>query len=193
MAMDFSKKMTKKIHVYNSSMRFFASLALLVLLPSFAFGAGFAKESLFLSKTPVTEGETVFIHAVVANESSAKFSGEVVFRDKEEKIGTIAVTIAPGGAQAVSLSWKSTSGSHEIVAELTASDGTVVEELKATFSIAAKPIPSATNTSNSVGSSQNIQENIANVSPEVAGAIAPVFEVLDSFREKGAVALDKGI
>lgn len=175
-------------------MRFLgAGILFALLFPTFVFGAGFAKESLFLSKSPVIEGETVFIHAVVANESQIKFTGEVVFRDKEEKIGVVAVTIAPGGAQAVSVSWKPSPGSHEVSAELTAGDGTVVEKQSANFSIQEKLKPEAPQTPSEVESSENIKKVIAGFSPGVANATAPVFATIDSLRSKGADLLDTGI
>jgi hypothetical protein len=176
-------------------MRFFKAFLLLTLLaPGLALAAGFAKGSLFLSKSPVTEGETVFIHAVVANDSTTAFTGDVIFEEDEKKIGTVAVVIAAGGAETASLSWAPTSGSHPIVAELTAKDGTVVEKLSATFSIAAKPEPKeSTVTSSIVQPSDNVQEAIAGISPGLASASEPVFEALDGLRQKGAEALDKGI
>lgn len=167
-----------------------------LLIPSLTFAAGFAKESLFLSKSPVTEGDTVFIHAIVANDSATAFSGDVIFEDSETKIGTIAVSIAAGGAETASLSWKPTSGSHPIVAELTAKDGTVVEKLSATFTIQAKQKPedkTAATSSTTVQSSDTVKEAIAGISPDLANAAEPVFATIDSLRQKGADALDKGI
>ncbi len=118
-------------------------LALVIILPFSAHAATFAKQSLFLSKTPVTEGDTVLIHAVVANDGTAKFDGDVVFKDADTKIGSVAVSIAQGGANAVSVSWKPAAGSHNITAELTASGGAVVESESATFLINEKPKPAS--------------------------------------------------
>ncbi len=167
-----------------------------LLLPSFALAAGFAKESLFLSKSPATEGDTVFIHAVVANDLNAAFTGDVIFEDDETKIGTVAVSIPAGGAETVSLSWSPKAGSHSIVAELTAKDGTVVEKLSATFSIRAKPKSEDKTTapaSTTVQSSDDVKEAIAGISPGLAEASEPVLATIDNLRQKGADALDKGI
>ena len=163
--------------------------------PEAARGAGFAKESLFLSKTPVTEGETVLIHAVVANESNVKFTGEVVFTDSEIKIGSVAVSIAPGGANAVSVSWKPSAGSHQVSAALTGSDGEVVENESAAFVINEKPKPASgvPASSTPVESSADIQKKINELSPTAANISAPVFSTLDSVRARTAEALDQGI
>ena len=165
------------------------------LLPSLASAAGFAKQSLFLSKTPVTEGDTVLIHAVVSNEAASSFTGDVVFKEADQKIGSVVVTIAPGGANAVSVSWKPLAGSHDVTAQLTANDGSVVEQESATFAVNPKPVPASATapTDTTVESSQNIQNTIGQYSPAVASTTAPVFSGIDSFRSKAADALDSGI
>ncbi|HVV14942.1 MAG TPA: Ig-like domain-containing protein [Candidatus Paceibacterota bacterium] len=172
------------------------ALLLLAMLPLPASAAGFAKESLFLSKTPVTEGETVLIHAVVANEGADKFTGSVKFADEGVTIGSVAVTISPGGAAATSISWKPGPGSHPVTAELTDPAGAVVEKESATFKVDAKPKPASSNTRSSaaaVESSQDIQDGIEKYSPAAANAAAPVFNAIDSARSKAADALDSGI
>lgn len=177
-------------------------LCVVAVYPEVAQGAGFAKESLFLSKTPVVEGDTVLIHAVVANESATTFTGEVVFSvqdgsasDGKDKIGAVAVMIAPGGANAVSVSWKPSAGSHTIVAELADPDGAVVEKQSASFTINAKPEPASAHdqAAAAVESSQNIQNSIGQYSPAAASTVKPVFEIIDSLRAKAADSLDAGI
>lgn len=176
-------------------MQFLQALILYTLLiPGITFAAGFAKESLFLSKSPVVEGEMVYIHAVIANDSATQFAGEVIFEDNETTIGSVGVSIAPGGAQTVSLSWKPSAGSHPLTAELTATDKTVVEKLSATFDIKPKPQPEETSgTSSTVQSSADVQEVIAGISPSFAEASGPVFGTIDSLRQTGTEWLDKGI
>lgn len=166
-----------------------------LLLPAVAFGAGFAKQSLFLSKTPVTEGETVLIHAVVANDAGAKFTGTVVFTDARDNLGSVAVTIAAGGANAVSLSWKPTAGSHTVTAALTQSDGTVVEKESATFTIDPKPKPASVfvdtpSSAAAVESSQNIQNQIGSLSPAAEQVSKPAFAVIDGLRGAAADFID---
>lgn len=174
----------------------YLALALLVCTPLWVSAAGFAKQSLFLSKEPATEGDTVLIHAVVANEGADKFAGEVVFKDGEDKLGAVAVTIAPGGANAVSLSWKPLAGSHTVTAQLTDPAGEVVEQESANFTIKEKPQPASEDSSQSaaaVESSQKIQDSIGSYSPAAANATAPVFSALDSLRSQAADKLDEGI
>ncbi len=161
----------------------------LLLLPQLALGAGFAKQSLFLSKSPVMEGETVFLHAVVNNDAPTAFAGTMVFLEGTITLGKVPVELKTGEAAALSVSWKPASGSHAIVAELR--KGTeVVERQTATFKIDPKPVPvvpaapsTSTQSAAIVESSDGIQKAIAGVSPTVAGAVAPVFRLVDGSRE----------
>jgi hypothetical protein len=175
----------------------FVALSFL-LLPSLALAAGFAKDSLFLSKSPATEGEAVKIYAIVANPTNAAFKGSVVLSDGASKIASIDVVMEAGATQTTSASWKPLAGTHTIKAELTSTDGTVVEQESQTVTIASKPKPAAVvaTTEQSaavVGSSDDIQKSIANVSPQVAGATAPIFTVIDGARSGAADVLDTQI
>ncbi|HYF13189.1 MAG TPA: hypothetical protein VD928_02755 [Candidatus Paceibacterota bacterium] len=176
--------------------RYIVFALIFLVFPSFAAAANFAKQTLFLSKSPVVEGETVLIHTVVANDAASKFTGEVVFKDGDARIGAVAVTIAASGANTVSLSWKPTAGSHKISADLTSSTGAVVESQSATFTINEKPKPSSagtTTTKAGVESSENIQNSISSYVPSASGYIAPLFSVVDTGRAQAAGLLDSGI
>lgn len=158
---------------------------------------GFARESLFLSKSSVIEGETVLLYTSVKNDTASAFSGKVIFSDAAA-IGSVQVVLDAGEARVVSVSWKPSAGSHTVSAQLEDAKGGVVEKESATFTIAQKPKPVATNeTSNqsaaAVDSSAGVQQQIANLSPTVAQTVAPAFAVVDSVRASAASALDKGI
>lgn len=163
-----------------------------LLAPGSVFAASFAKESLFLSRSPVIEGDTVYIHAVIANDAASTFKGEVVFEDNDERIGTVAVTIAPGGAETASLSWQPFAGTHPISAELMTEDSTVVEKLSATFIVRTKPM-SETTAPSSIEPSDGVREVIAGISPQAAEVAEPIFSTIDTLRQKGVKTLEKGI
>lgn len=180
-----------------SIMKKFIVVSALVLLPAFAGAAGFAKDSLFLSKSPVTEGDSVRIYAVLSNSAAAAFTGSVVVTDGDTKVGSAPVSIAVGGTQTVSVSWKPLAGSHTVTAELVAKDGTAVEQESATFTVAEKPkpiVPPPASTSSqpaaAVESSQQIQQQITNISPQVGQASQPVFGFFDGLRSGAADVLD---
>lgn len=169
-----------------------------MLLPLGASAAGFAKESLFLSKSSVTEGDTVRIHAIISNDSVASFKGTLDFRDEDGAIGSVSVSLSAGEATALATSWKPTAGKHTVVAELKDTAGKKVEEQSAAFTVAAKPAPVANTTSTAsqpaaVTSSENIQNALANVSPATAKTAQPVFTTIDWARTEAAKRLDEGI
>lgn len=177
-------------------MKLFAGIVVGLLLPTVVFGATFAKETLFLSKNTVTEGETVLVHAIVSNDAVTKFTGTLEIKDKETLIGNVPVSLAVEEASVVSVSWKPSAGSHTLIATLRDSAGAIAEKESATFSIKAKPAAvdafASSTPSPSVGSSADIQEAIARVSPTAAKGSAPVFSTIDSLRESAAEVLESG-
>lgn len=179
--------------------RIFLILAFLCI-PTAGSAAGFATQSLFLSKDAVTEGETILIHAVVSNNASVKFTGNLQIHEGTTRIGTVPVTLAAGSANTVSLSWKPKAGSHKITAQLLDSSDTIVGEESETFSIAAKKTaPASANEplhiplQTTVEPSDKIQNSIENLSPAVALGTGPVFSAIDAGRTSAAEALDSGI
>lgn len=170
-----------------------AAVVVLLMLPTLALGVGFAKQSIFLSKSSVTEGDTVLIHAVVANDAAGTFSGSLVLRDGEEKVGTVPVNLGAGEAFAGSVSWKPLAGKHTISAELVDKAGEPVEVMSESFTIKDPPSPKATEGQENlaaVETSADIQEQIGNLSPSVQSATAPVFSAIDSGRSRVADVLD---
>lgn len=164
---------------------------LLFLLPCAAFAAGFAKQSLFLSKSAVTEGDTVLIHAVVDNDAAAKFSGTLFLTEGSTSIGSVPVSLAAGESSVVSVSWKPLAGSHTITATLKDASSTVVEQTTGTFDIAAPPqTASSSQAAAAVESSDAIQQDIGNVSPPVESTVKPVFTLIDGARSAAAGVLD---
>jgi hypothetical protein len=165
-------------------------------LPLVAGAAGFSSSALFLSKSPVVEGETILIHAVVQNESAEPFSGELAFETGTTTIGTVPVTLEAGEARTVSISWSPAAGTHTVVALLESTSGEVAADERASFTVAKKPEPKPAGSSSAaaertdVETSSTIQSAIENTSPTAAKYSAPVLTSLDSLREKGTYVLD---
>src|SRR3989344_6188606 len=141
-----------KLSGYNQHMKKTLFVCGLLLLPTVVFGvypevargAGFAKQSLFLSKSSVTEGDTVLVHAVVSNDTTTKFTGTLIFKDSDATIGNVPVSLDSGEANTFSVSWKPTAGNHTVEANLEDTSGAVVEQESATFTVAPPPPPKAT-------------------------------------------------
>lgn len=179
-------------------MKSFWVAGIFLLLPSVVWGAGFAKQSLFLSQSSVTEGDTVLIHAVVSNDTSQKFVGSLDFTDNTVAIGNVPTTLLAGEAATLSISWKPSAGNHNVVAKLQDTNKNIIEENLANFTVASPT--KATNTETPVTQivtpvqpSTQIQQTIYSVSPAVANGTAPVFSAIDSGRTTAAHALDQGI
>ncbi|MDE1924640.1 MAG: Ig-like domain repeat protein [Patescibacteria group bacterium] len=170
-------------------------LSALFLLPSLVFAAGFAKQSLFLSKSPVTEGDAVQIYAVLSNDAGAAFAGTLVVSDGSAQIGTRPISMAAGGAQTVSLPWKPLAGSHTIKAALEDSGGVTVEQETEVFVINPKPVPATTAPASvsqpaAVESSAQIQQDISGISPQAASLSQPIFSTVDSLRGSMSKLID---
>jgi hypothetical protein len=175
-------------------------VAALLLTPSFVFGAGFAKDPIFLSKTPVTEGQSVHVYAVISNTDAGAFTGTLIFYDNSTKIGSTAINLAAGATQTASVLWTPTAGPHPLSAQLVAKDGTIAEQVAQSFTVTAKPQPvsaipstSSGQAAASIDSSAAIQKDIAGVSPQVASATEPAFNAVDSVRNSFADVLDAQI
>lgn len=173
-----------------------AALLAILASPFIAGAAQFAPSSLFLSKDKVMEGDTVLIHAVVQNNSTTTFSGNLVIRSDDTEVGSVPVTLASNEVRAVSLSWTPRAGSHEIIAALLDKGGTAVQSEKKTFKVDAKPKPvvvASSSVAATVESSDSIKEKIDSVSPAAGNALSPVFRLVDGGREAVAEVLDTQI
>jgi hypothetical protein len=175
-----------------------------LLIPSPLFAAQFVSEPLFLSKSPVTEGQKVHVYAIVSNDAGTAFTGTVLINADGVKLGAPVATLGVGATQTVSAVWIPSAGSHLISAALTADDGTVVQQVSHTFDIAAIPVPEPVATTEPAAtsavasalatsgyqSSLPIQQAIGSVSPKVESTAKPVFTAIDSVRKGIATTLE---
>ncbi len=185
-------------------MRKFLSVCTLLLLPSLVLAAGFAKQSLFLSESTVTQGDTVDIYAVVDDETPYAFSGKLQFSDDIGPIGDAAVKLNPGGATTVSVSWKPTAGNRTVTAELITPQGDIVESESEIFTINPKPTTSlssdsATESTGSGGASTAvepstpIEQQVIKIFPAATKSVQTTFSAIDSGRSAAAGALNQGM
>lgn len=175
-------------------------MSVLAVYPEVARGAGFASQSIFLSRSPVTEGESVRVYVTVSNPGADSFKGSVAVTEDGETIGTVPLTLATGGAQTVSVVWKPmTAGARTVKAALI-QDGTTAAETQQTFTIQEKPKPKPAATeapvdtdqsAAAVESSAGIQESIQSISPAAGNAAKPVFGAIDSARQSIANVADQ--
>jgi len=184
---------------------FFASFLFALLFgASQAYAASFAKQSMFLSQSTVTEGETVFIYAVVTNDSPQYFSGTLKFADGSGPIGSASVGLKPGVASTVSVAWKPSAGQHTVTANLVNTSNKVVESEESIFFVNEKPSPavaqatqqlptaSSTPAQSTIESSQPLEEWVGNLSPAVGERTTPILRSVDSARATADRTLQKG-
>ena len=177
----------------------FCAIGMGLLMPLCVYAQaapGFATDPVFLSKSPVVEGESVRIYASITNPTASAFEGIVTLRDGGNIIGGISVTLSSGEARVVSIVWKPESGgTHDITAELEDNDGKTISKTAATVAITPKPpanIPlnNADPSSMAVESSAPLEEHIASLIPQAASVTAPVLQAIDSARAAAANVLD---
>ena len=183
----------------------FAVLAL-CLFPAAASAAtiGFSGEPVWISSTPVIEGDAVLIHAALTNGSSETLTGTLVFRAEGNLIGSVPIELKRNEARVVSVSWAPKAGTYEVAVELTNPSQEAArrtETLKVTVAQKAdekksvagaaaagfaslSPDPSFTDSS-------GIQGAILGVSTDVGEVLAPVFNTVDSWRKDGSEFLAK--
>ncbi len=167
------------------------SAIVLFCLPLSAAAAQFATQPLFLSRSPVAEGDTVLIYAMVSNNDSTKFTGSLAIKDAGGPIGTLSVVLGSGEAQALSVSWTPMAGTHTVTASLMSPDGSVVESESAVFVV--DPRPGASAASGGVGSSAPLEQDLANISPSLASTSHPLYATIAAARGAAAHALSQGI
>ncbi|MDE2213324.1 MAG: hypothetical protein KGJ34_02210 [Patescibacteria group bacterium] len=155
-------------------------------------GVGFATQSVFLSRSAVTDGDQVLIYASVTNPTSEAFQGKVVFDDGSNELGNVSTMLTAGEARVVSISWSAAPGTQTIAAKLEDESGATIATEEATFIIAPKPTASS-NTAAAVESSTPIQQALANISPQAASAAAPAFSAIDNARQSLANTIDQQI
>ncbi len=158
-----------------------------------ASAAGFATQSIFLSRSGATEGEDVLLYASVSNPSGSAFQGVVAFKDAAREIGSVSLSLSSGEARLVSISWQPGAGAHTITAALENAAGETLATETADFTISPKPAAQTAavlNASLLVEPSTGLEESIASVSPQTGAVARPVLIALDNARSAAASFLD---
>jgi hypothetical protein len=160
---------------------------------------GFAPASVWVSHTPIQEGETVQLHAALNNGSDKKLTGSITFKDGSVSLGSVPFSLEAGEARIVSLSWKATAGAHAINAAITgASDSAAADSETVSVSVEPKPAPKpatakTSSTTNAAAvefsNADSIESTIGTLSPKVQEVTSPAFEKVDDWRKSGATFL----
>lgn len=184
------------MHCYNSSMPLRYATLLTVAIALFPLSshaaAGFAPQSLFVSKESPAAGEEILIHATVFNSESKSVNGSVEFAVDGDPIGSQEFELATGEAKIISTKWKATSGEHQFNAYI---DGT--PEIKLTTSSSVKvtvrdePVSQVQQLAGAL--SGGISSVIASSSPAVQSVANTIYAKTESWREAGLAYLSDAL
>jgi hypothetical protein len=125
---------------YNSNMKYIFLLATF-LLPMWSFAAGFAPDSIWLSKEDPMHGDVIDIYVVVFNNDSDNLSGTVRYYDDQLLLGEIPVTVGANTAKLVPLSWEATQGDRIIYARFSSGNLAPEETKKLRFRVKRSVVP----------------------------------------------------
>jgi len=179
---------------YNYRMKW-AVVSLFFLFPSLTFGAvGFTSDPVWLSRTPAYENEKISVYASLTNSTEEVLRAVAYFRDNGTLIDTLPVSLQPGEARILTISWTPTKGKHTLAVEIASSTIDLPAKTKTTsVSVLAKeeqvpqkgllngPSQAAAAT---YSDSSIIQGAIGKLSPTVQAYTSPVFGFIDSKRQK---------
>lgn len=169
--------------------------ALFLLTPLFVFSAvGFTQDSVWLSHTPVIEGETVSIYAALTNGAKENLTGTAYFRDNGVAIGSLSISLSQGEARIISTRWSPKEGKHTLAVEIASSSVSLPKNTQTlTVTVESKEYHPPANVGG-VGSaagvafsdSSGIQEKIGSISPAAESVTRPIFTTVDGWRLGGA-------
>lgn len=174
--------------------------ALLFPVIAGAAPSGFSQDAVWISATPVAEGDTVLIHAALTNGSSNTLTGTLVFRDEGKSIGSVPVSLKSQEARVVSVSWAPKAGVHEIAIELTNPSEEAAKRTETLrVIVASKEVSRSTEAAAAVSlvtlqsdatdatytDSSSIQGAILGVSSTAGELAGPVFDLVDEWRKDG--------
>ncbi len=160
--------------------------ALLILFPAVSLAAvqaGFPAQSIWLSKTHATAGESVRISAVVYNAGSEKLEGTLDFLVDEKSVGSKKIAVDAGASSIESLSWTSTAGNHSFAASIT-SDSALANAKTGSVTLAvAEPPPAPT--ALAAAAVSNVVNTVMASSSPISGIVQVVAEQTEAARQAG--------
>lgn len=174
-------------------------ILLLLAFPALTFAdtipAGFPSTPLWLSKTALTEGDSVTIHTVVFNSSTSSLSGSVVFLVDGAILGSKTFSVSPGTNELVSYPWTAKQGSHQFSARLDGVSGasdslSSTATATTTVSVLAPPPPPESVTK-TVEAANAVSETVQTATPIITNIASSTFATTEGIRESAVAALEK--
>jgi hypothetical protein len=168
------------------------------------FNTGFVKDTIWYSKSTLTERDAIAIYTAVFNADDQALSGTVVFYDKTIILDKKSFSAPPHEVVTVSIDWNVTAGDHLIKAEII--NTTMLKDGKAepvyltenatapdTFTVAKTIAPSAATSGAAPAatpSASAIGQSIADHVPAaIAAPVGAAANTVDAWRATAAIAL----
>lgn len=154
-----------------------------VIVPYFSFAqtttnTGLVDHTIWYSKDPFFEGDTIKVYTLLYNSGKAAVSGTVEFYDDKVILGKKDVLISPESAKDIFISWTVTAGEHSISAKF----------LNPTITVNGKQEPIIVKNNESSERKVFVPKKIVSESKDVSegGENASTDTVVDRLAEKAA-------
>lgn len=163
--------------------------------------AGFAPQSIWISRSHVAAGDSVNIFTVLYNSSESPIGGEVIFTVDNATIGTKEFTLKSGESQIVSLPWSAKAGSHSISARIekslitdTNADAGMLNKATGNITVNVEDSPPPSLTVQVLSSAASaVASGVASSAPIVVSAFTSIYDKTEVFRAEAKSALEKQI
>jgi len=169
---------------------------LFIFLPTFSFAqtleAGFPPQSVWVSNTKATAGDTVEIFTVVYNGSGEKLNGTVVFTIDGERVGAKEFELAEGASVLVSVAWKASAGEHGIAAAIEDTSRELAQKETATITITVAEPPPPPPLVNTAATASEVLSNAAQVATPVVAEVAnTAYQLIEHLRKDAISRLER--
>ncbi|MBI4155617.1 MAG: hypothetical protein HY507_00080 [Candidatus Zambryskibacteria bacterium] len=166
--------------------------------------AGFAPNSVWISKSNVAGGESVNIFAVLYNSSEESLTGELLFLIDDSVIGLKNFTLAVGQTKIESFPWTAEQGKHKVSAKIEKvwntganTNATIALLNQTTGSITVLilpplPPPPPSKTAEALKTAvSTLKTALSSSTPVVANALESLYNTTESIRKYAKSALEK--
>jgi len=179
----------------------------LSLVSADSLSAGFAPNSVWLSRTNALAGDSINIFSVLYNSSDSSIIGDLVFTVDGISVGTKSFTVGSGETQIESLPWTARVGKHTISAKIekvldsnTKNTVNVLNQTTGSVTVNFEnppppppPTPPSETTKVLSGIVSTIQNAISASAPIIADTAKTVYNTTESMRTQAKSALNKQI
>ncbi|OGG71320.1 hypothetical protein A3F27_00690 [Candidatus Kaiserbacteria bacterium RIFCSPHIGHO2_12_FULL_53_13] len=161
--------------------------------------AGFAPNSIWVSRTQITAGDSINIFTVIYNSSDAPLEGAVGFTVDGRPVGTRNFSVKAGETQTESVPWTASAGTHSVFARIekisnadTSASASILNRTTDTITISVAEPPPPTPSAQAISSvASAIKTVVASSTPIVISATQKLYGITEDARKGAVGALEK--